>query len=131
MFDNKIPKLKKKAKSDLLNIKNHLIIIEISLILIIIDHLLSFVFENRRDFYKILGISRSATQYEIKKAYRKLAKQYHPDKNKGDADAEDRFKDLGAAYEVCRHTWFKARMLTVDIYQTEDNLAKTSLYMKL
>ncbi len=51
-------------------------------------------------FYKILGVSESATQDEIKKAYRKLAKQYHPDKNKGDAAAETRFKQISEAYNV-------------------------------
>eukprot|EP00052_Salpingoeca_macrocollata_P001508 m.25948 g.25948 ORF g.25948 m.25948 type:complete len:360 (+) comp11448_c0_seq1:94-1173(+) len=53
-----------------------------------------------RDFYNILGVPRSATQKEIKKAYRKLAMQYHPDKNTGDPTAADRFQDIGAAYEV-------------------------------
>ena len=54
----------------------------------------------RRDFYKILGVSRSANTNQIKKAYRKLAKDLHPDKNKDDPTAEERFQDLGAAYEV-------------------------------
>ena len=58
----------------------------------------------RRDFYSILGISRSANTNQIKKAYRKLAKQMHPDKNQGDPEAEGRFQDLGAAYEVIN--WF-------------------------
>ncbi|XP_071941415.1 dnaJ homolog subfamily B member 11-like [Antedon mediterranea] len=53
-----------------------------------------------RDFYKILGVTKKATKNEIKKAYRKLAIQYHPDKNQGDPEAEEKFKDLGAAYEV-------------------------------
>ncbi|XP_076037483.1 dnaJ heat shock protein family member shriveled isoform X2 [Oratosquilla oratoria] len=53
-----------------------------------------------RDFYKILGVPRSANLNQIKKAYRKLAKEYHPDKNKGDPNAEEKFRDLGAAYEV-------------------------------
>ena len=50
--------------------------------------------------YDSLGVSRSATQDEIKKAYRKLARQYHPDKNPGDAAAEDRFKEVQTAYDV-------------------------------
>ncbi|HER08022.1 MAG TPA: J domain-containing protein [Bacteroides sp.] len=55
-----------------------------------------------RDYYKTLGVSKSASQEEIKKAYRKLALKYHPDKNKGDKNSEDRFKELSEAYEVLR-----------------------------
>ena len=55
---------------------------------------------SRRDFYKILGVPKSSNINQIKKAYRKLAKELHPDKNKGDATADEKFKDLGAAYEV-------------------------------
>ncbi|ESO05160.1 hypothetical protein HELRODRAFT_171496 [Helobdella robusta] len=53
-----------------------------------------------RDFYKILGVDRNANTNEIKKAYRNLAKELHPDKNKGDPEAENKFRDLGEAYEV-------------------------------
>ncbi|XP_050975390.1 dnaJ homolog subfamily B member 11 [Labeo rohita] len=53
-----------------------------------------------RDFYKILGVSRSASIKDIKKAYRKLALQLHPDRNQDDPNAQDKFADLGAAYEV-------------------------------
>lgn len=52
------------------------------------------------DYYEILGVSRGATEDEIKKAYRKMAVKYHPDKNQGDADAEARFKEVSEAYEV-------------------------------
>lgn len=52
------------------------------------------------DFYKVLGVSRSASADEVKKAYRKLAKQFHPDMNPGDKKAEERFKQLSAAFEV-------------------------------
>ncbi len=53
-----------------------------------------------KDYYKILGIDRNASQDEIKKAYRKLARQYHPDMNPGDRAAEERFKEINEAYEV-------------------------------
>lgn len=54
---------------------------------------------DKRDYYKVLGVSRDSDQAEIKKAYRKLAKEYHPDHNKS-SDAEDKFKEIGEAYEV-------------------------------
>lgn len=53
-----------------------------------------------RDYYQVLGIPRTATEQEIKRAYRKLARQYHPDLNQGDKQAEVRFKELNEAYEV-------------------------------
>src|SRR3954469_5958472 len=53
-----------------------------------------------KDPYKILGVDKKAPQDEIKKAYRKLARQYHPDRNPDDASAESRFKEISAAYDV-------------------------------
>ena len=53
-----------------------------------------------KDFYETLGVSKDSTQSEIKKAYRKLALKYHPDKNQGDKEAESKFKEISAAYEV-------------------------------
>ncbi|MEG0529547.1 MAG: DnaJ domain-containing protein, partial [Bacilli bacterium] len=53
----------------------------------------------KRDYYEILGIEKSATPEQIKKAYRKKAIKYHPDKNPGDKEAEDNFKDAAEAYE--------------------------------
>jgi molecular chaperone DnaJ len=55
---------------------------------------------SKRDYYEILGVSKSATADEIKKAYRKVAMQYHPDRNPGDKSAEEKFKEAAEAYEV-------------------------------
>ena len=55
-----------------------------------------------KDYYKLLGVSKTATQDEIKKSYRKLAVKYHPDKNQGNRESEDRFKEIGEAYEVLK-----------------------------
>lgn len=55
---------------------------------------------SKKDYYELLGVSRQATKDDIKKAYRKLAMKYHPDKNPGDKVAEDKFKDISEAYEI-------------------------------
>ena len=53
-----------------------------------------------KDYYKILGVERTADEKEIKRAFRKLAKQYHPDTNQGNRNAEQRFKEVNEAYDV-------------------------------
>lgn len=55
---------------------------------------------SKRDYYEVLGVDRGASGDDVKKAYRKLAVKFHPDKNPGDKEAEERFKELGEAYEV-------------------------------
>ena len=56
--------------------------------------------ENKRDYYEVLGVKKDASAEEIKKAYRKAAMKYHPDRNPGDKEAEAKFKEAGEAYEV-------------------------------
>ncbi|MBC8461584.1 MAG: molecular chaperone DnaJ [Deltaproteobacteria bacterium] len=56
----------------------------------------------KRDYYEVLGVSREAGEEEIKRTYRKLAMQYHPDRNPGDSEAEEKFKEAAEAYEVLR-----------------------------
>ena len=55
---------------------------------------------SKRDYYEILGVTRSATEVEIKTSYRKLAMKYHPDRNPGSVEAEEKFKEAAEAYEV-------------------------------
>ena len=64
---------------------------------------------SKRDYYEVLGVSKSASQSEIKKAYRKMAIQYHPDKNPDDKAAEEKFKEAAEAYDVLSNTEKKQR----------------------
>ena len=59
---------------------------------------------SKRDFYEVLGVSRTASDQDIKSAYRKLALKYHPDRNPGDKTAEERFKEAAEAYAVLADT---------------------------
>lgn len=63
----------------------------------------------KRDFYEILGVNRNADKEELKKAYRKLAMQYHPDRNPGNKEAEEKFKEAAEAYEILSHDDKKAK----------------------
>src|SRR5258708_13505758 len=54
----------------------------------------------KRDYYEVLGVERGAASEEVKRSYRKLAVQFHPDKNPDDPHAEEKFKELGEAYDV-------------------------------
>jgi molecular chaperone DnaJ len=64
---------------------------------------------SKRDYYEILGVNRNADESEIKKAYRKLAMKYHPDKNPGDKEAEEKFKEAAEAYDVLSNAEKKQR----------------------
>ena len=64
---------------------------------------------SKRDYYEVLDVTKSASKDEIKKAYRKQALKYHPDKNPGDKNAEERFKEAAEAYEVLSDDDKKAR----------------------
>lgn len=64
---------------------------------------------SKRDYYEVLGITKDATKEDIKKAYRKLARKYHPDVNQGDKSAEEKFKEVKEAYEVLSDENLRAR----------------------
>ncbi len=64
---------------------------------------------SKRDYYEVLGVNKSSTPEEIKKAYRKMALKYHPDKNPGDNEAEEKFKEAAEAYEVLSNSEKKSR----------------------
>ena len=63
----------------------------------------------KRDYYEVLGVDKNATAEEIKKAYRKMAVKYHPDKNPGDKEAEEKFKEAAEAYSILSDADKKAR----------------------
>ena len=71
----------------------------------------------KRDYYEVLGISRDASDADIKKAYRRLAMKYHPDRNPDDADSEEKFKEASEAYEVFDPIARSARLTISSVMQ--------------
>ena len=65
--------------------------------------------EQKRDYYQVLGVGKDASDDQIKKAYRKLAKENHPDLNPGDKQSEARFKEISEAYEVLPRFCFRIK----------------------
>src|SRR5690606_13501670 len=63
----------------------------------------------KKDYYEILGVERNASKDDLKKAYRKLAMQYHPDRNPGNKEAEEKFKEAAEAYEILNNDDKRAR----------------------
>lgn len=80
-----------------------------------------------KDYYKILGIEKSATEEEIKKAYRKKAMQLHPDKNPGDKAAEEKFKEVAEAYEVLGNTNKRKEYDNPSSFSMNDNMSHDDL----
>ena len=57
---------------------------------------------SKRDYYEVLGLSKGASAEDLKKAYRKMAMQYHPDRNPGDSSADEKFREVNEAYDVLK-----------------------------
>src|SRR5690625_4366662 len=87
----------------------------------------------KEDYYKILGIERGASQSEIKKAYRKKAIKYHPDKNPGNAEAEAKFKEAAEAYEVLSNPEKRSRYDQVghDAYKNSQSFGGGAGHMNM
>ena len=70
---------------------------------------------SKRDFYEVLGVAKNASDAEIKKAYRRMAQKYHPDRNPDDNVAEENFKEAKEAYEILSNAQKRAPMISLDM----------------
>lgn len=91
--------------------------------------------KEKTDFYKVLGLAKNADEKEIKKAFRQLAKKYHPDTNQGNAAAEQKFKEVNEAYDILsnpvkKRLYDQYGMLACEMNFDEDLLKKQSYYQK-
>ena len=82
--------------------------------------------EQKRDYYEVLGVSKNASEAEIKRAYRKLAKENHPDLHPGDKECEARFKEANEAYEVLSNPDKKAKYDQFGFAGVDPNYAASS-----
>ena len=79
-----------------------------------------------KDYYAVLGVSKDASDKDITKAYRRLARQYHPDTNPGNAEAEEKFKQISAAYDVVGDSAKRAEYVAPVVPEWGRNAAGTS-----
>ena len=80
----------------------------------------------KKDYYEVLGLEKGASEDEIKKAFRKLALKYHPDKNQGNKEAEEKFKEINEAYQVLIRSREKAQdMINLDTADFNGQVALT------
>ena len=81
----------------------------------------------KQDYYEILGVSKTAEEREIKKAYKRLAMKYHPDRNQGDKEAEAKFKEIKEAYSAISLAMFSAISLAADVVVSARHAAPISV----
>lgn len=86
---------------------------------------------SKRNYYDILGVAKSADTGTIKKAYRKLAKKYHPDTNAGNADAKQKFEEVSEAYAVLSDSEKKKCMISLGIQPLKQALVQAALTAKI